>query len=363
MCAAKFSVATAFDCKRPLYIATNAKLHPFRPLAGNRMDNDTNKPEPSNKSAADQPDWAREALIKLASASLEEQRRARHWGIFFKLLGFAYLLILLYLLSPLKLGLHEPEFAGKHTALVDLDGVIAADTLASAENVIAGLRAAFDDKGTAGVILRINSPGGSPVQAGQINDEIYRLRKRHPNIPLYVVVSDLCASGALYVAVAADKIYADKASLIGSIGVRMDSFGLTRAIHKLGIERRLYTAGKHKALLDPFLPVKPAERAFIQSLLDQIHQQFIAVIKKGRGARLMDDKSLFSGLIWTGQRAKALGLVDSMGDTGFVARQVIGAKNVVDYTHRPNYLQWIAEYIGAAFAQGIETHLVQPVMR
>ncbi len=326
------------------------------------MHNDTNKTVPSNKSS-DQPDWAREALIKLASAGLEEQRRARRWSIFFKLLGFAYLLILLYLLSPLKLGLHEPEFAGKHTALVDLDGVVAADSPASAENVIAGLRAAYDDTHTAGVILRINSPGGSPVQAGQINDEIYRLRKLHPNIPLYAVVSDLCASGALYVAVAADKIYADKASLIGSIGVRMDSFGFVKAIHKLGIQRRLYTAGKHKGLLDPFLPVKPAERAFIQSLLDQIHQQFIAEIKKGRRARLTDDKTLFSGLIWSGERAKKLGLVDGLGDTGVVARKVIGAENIVDYTHRPDYLQWLAEHMGAAFAHGVETRLLQPVMR
>jgi protease IV len=327
------------------------------------MANNTNEPQSSDESTADKPGWEREALIKLATAGVEEQRRSRRWGIFFKLLGFTYLLILLYLLNPLRLEFHERAFAGKHTALVDLEGVIAADSPASAENINAGLRAAFEDKRTAGVILRINSPGGSPVQAGQINDEIYRLRKDHPDIPLYAVVSDVCASGALYVAVAADRIYADKASLVGSIGVRMDSFGFVKVMQRLGVERRLYTAGAHKGLLDPFLPENPAEITYIKSLLNEIHNQFIAVVKRGRGDRLANDKELFSGLVWSGDRAKRLGLIDDLGSAGFVARKVIGASNIIDFTRKEDYLQWFAEHIGAAFAHGVETRLLQPVMR
>jgi protease-4 len=326
------------------------------------MDNGTNETRTSSR-GPDDPGWEREALVQLASAGLKEQRRARRWGIFFKLLTFAYLFILLWMLDVFSLGLDERGLAGKHTALVELEGVIAADTPASAENVIAGLRAAFEHRQTAGVILRINSPGGSPVQAGYINDEIYRLRAEHPDVSLYVVISDVCASGGLYAAVAADKIYADKASIVGSIGVRVDSFGFVEAMEKLGVERRLYTAGEHKGLLDPFLPQDAAERAHIQSVLEDIHQQFIAVVKKGRGERLRDNETVFSGLVWSGQRAMALGLVDELGSAGYVAREVIGVKDVVDFTRRESYLQWLAEQVGAALARGFETQLAQPDLR
>jgi protease-4 len=325
------------------------------------MDNQTR--QSANTSSAEQPGWERETLIKLASAGLTEQRRARRWGIFFKLIGFVYFSVLLLILFGLSADLEQPALGGRHTALVELEGVIAADTPASAQNIMAGLRAAFEDQSTAGVIVRINSPGGSPVQAGYINEEIYRLRKKYPDIPVHAVISDVCASGGLYVAVAADQIYANKASIVGSIGVRIDSFGFVEAIDKLGIERRLYTAGEHKALLDPFLPQEPAERAHIESLLEEIHQQFISVVKRGRGDRLTDNKALFSGLLWSGEGAMKLGLVDGLGSEGYVAREVIGAQQVVDFTPREDYLQWFAERLGSAFARGVEAVLLQPEMR
>ncbi len=327
------------------------------------MDNGKNEIQsPSGESVDGRPNWERETLIKLATAGLDEQKRTRRWGIFFKLLTFAYLFILLFMLSPLS-EFDERRLTGKHTALVELEGVIAANTPASAENIIKGLRAALEDEQTAGVILRINSPGGSPVQAGHINDEIYRLRDKYPETPLYVVISDVCASGGLYAAVAAEKIYVDKASIVGSIGVRIDSFGFVEAMEKLGVERRLYTAGEHKGLLDPFLPQEPAERAHIDSLLDEIHQQFIRVVKEGRGERLKASEAVFSGLVWSGERAMELGLVDALGSAGFVAREVIGAERIVDFTPRQDYLQWLTERLGASLARGIQTHLSQPNLR
>jgi len=317
----------------------------------------------SAKTQGDAPGWEREALTRLASAGLTEQRRTRCWGIFFKLLGFAYLFFLLFMLGSFKSGPDDAAPGGKHTALVELEGVIAADQTASAENVIGGLRAAFDDAQTAGVILRINSPGGSPVQAGYMNDEITRLRGLHPDIPLHVVISDVCASGGMYVAVAADKIYANEASLVGSIGVRIDSFGFVEALDKLGVERRLYTAGGHKGMLDPFLPQDPAERAHIQAMLDEIHQQFIDVVREGRGDRLKDGPGLFSGLVWSGKRAMRLGLVDEMGSAGYVAREVIGTDNVVDFTHQEDYLEWFADRLGTTLAREIEARLLLPDLR
>jgi protease-4 len=327
------------------------------------MADDTGSARSSNDPATNQSGWERDALIKLANIGLEEQRRTRRWGIFFKLLTFAYLFILLFLLSDVELGLDEPSTTGKHTALVQVEGVIAVDMPASAENVIAGLRAAFEDAQTAGVVLRINSPGGSPVQAGYINDEIRHLRRQHPDIPLYAVISDVCASGGLYVAVAADKIYADKASLVGSIGVRMDSFGFVEAMDKLGIERRLYTAGEHKGLLDPFLPQDPVERAHRERLLEEIHQQFIGVVRQGRGKRLAGSDAVFSGLVWSGERAVQLGLADALGNADYVAREVIGAEDIVDYTPKAGYLEWFAERVGASLARGIEAQILQPALR
>ena len=283
--------------------------------------------------------WARDALTQLAFAAVTEQRRARRWGIFFKFLFFGYLVGLLVLAWPDSLGTAGVTTAtGNHTALIRIDGLIAGSTEASAKNVIEALRKAFKDEKTVGVILEINSPGGSPVQSGEIYDEIQRLRGQHPKIPVHAVTSDVCASGGYYIAAAAQNIYANKASIVGSIGVRMDSFGFTDAIAKLGVERRAYTAGSNKDFLDPFKPVNPAEVQHLQGMLDAIHQQFIAAVKQGRGERLKDNPDIFSGLMWTGEQGIALGLVDALGSSRSVAEDVIKEKTVVDYTKHTSWL-------------------------
>jgi protease-4 len=297
------------------------------------------------------PDWERKTLEELAFASLKEGRRQRRWGIFFKLLGFAYLFLLLGMLLSGQDVLKDK--VGKHTALVNLKGVIADDAKASADNVVTGLRKAFEDKNTVGVILRINSPGGSPVQSSYINREIKRLREKYPDIPLYAVITDIGASGAYYVAAAADKIYADEGSIVGSIGVRMDGFGFVDAIDKLGVDRRLYTAGDHKGMLDPFLPEDAGEAEHIQTLLDQIHQQFIDTVKEGRGDRLKDDPSIFSGLVWTGEEAIALGLIDEFGSSGYVAREVFKEDDIVDFTKEEDLLERLSERLGSSVAQAL----------
>ncbi|MBL8259000.1 MAG: signal peptide peptidase SppA [Candidatus Competibacteraceae bacterium] len=282
--------------------------------------------------------WAREALTKLAFAAVAEQRRARRWGIFFKLLFFAYLVGLLVMAWPEKLGNVAAASARNHTALVRVEGLIASGNEASAKNVIEALRKAFKDKNTVGVVLEINSPGGSPVQAGEIYDEIQKLRQQYPKIPVHAVAGDVCASGGYYIAAAAQNIYANKASIVGSIGVRLDSFGFTGAIDKLGIERRAYTAGDNKDFLDPFKPVNPAEVQHLQGMLDGIHRQFIAAVKQGRGERLKQRPDMFSGLMWTGEQSVDLGLVDALGSSRSVAEEVIGQKNVVDYTQRTRWV-------------------------
>ena len=250
--------------------------------------------------------WERDVLSRLALAAINEQRRARRWSIFFKFLIFGYLFLVFWSIQSNR-GEHALMESGEHTALVELKGVIADDADANADDIVSALRDAFQNKNTRGVILRINSPGGSPVQAGYINDEIHRLRKKYPKIPLYAVVTDICASGGYYVAVAADKIYADKASIVGSIGVRMSgltTFGFVDAMKKLGIERRMLAAGDDKAMLDPFSPLKPEEVKHVSTLLENIHKQFIHVVKEGRGDRLKgDDKTLFNGFYWTGEQA------------------------------------------------------------
>lgn len=306
---------------------------------------------------SDQPDnWERKTLEKLALAALTEQRRARKWGIFFKIIGFVYLFLLLFLAMGL-MNQNELSSVSAHTALVRLDGVIAPGNQASAEQVIEGLQAAFKDKNVKGVILRINSPGGSPVQAGQINDEIRRLKALNPKMPLYAVVDDICASGGYYVAVAADKIYVDKASLVGSIGVLMDGFGFTGTMDKLGVERRLLTAGENKGFLDPFSPVDPKQKAYAQTMLNDIHQQFINTVKAGRGARLKETDGMFSGLIWTGEKSIELGLADALGSTEYVAREVIKAKDIVDYTPHQSIADRFAKRFGAAAAQALTSSI------
>ena len=304
--------------------------------------------------------WEREAIVNLAQAGLKEQRRARKWGIFFKLLGFAYVSIfLITMLAP-----HFSGFSTKtqHTALVELAGVIADGEEASADNVVSGLRAAFENNNSAAVILRINSPGGSPVQASYINREIKRLREMHPDKPIYAVVTDICASGGVFAAVATDKIYADKASIVGSIGVRMDGFGFVDAMEKLGVERRLMTAGEHKGLLDPFQPENEYEKQHVQSLLDEIHQQFIDVVVEGRGDKLAKDKNMFSGLFWTGEQALELGLVDGFGSASYVAREVVGVEDIQDYTFREDVFQRFAKRLGTAMVDPIIKALSYPVL-
>ena len=278
----------------------------------------------------------------LAREVLKEQRRNRRWGIFFKLIFAMYIAIFFAVYVFENFGLSS--FGDrKHTALIEISGVISADTEASADFIVTGLRKAYEDKNTEGIILRINSPGGSPVQAGYVNDEIKRLRIKYPKIPLYAVITDICASGGYYIAVAADKIYANKASIVGSIGVVMSSFGFVDAIEKLGIERRLLHSGEHKALMDPFEPLDFYEEAHMQKLLDKIHQQFISVVKDGRGDILIKDEMLFSGLVWSGEESINLGLVDALASTSEVARDIIGTEYIVNYTKRENYFDRIAK--------------------
>jgi protease-4 len=307
--------------------------------------------------------WERDILEKIATEGLKEQRRARRWGIFFKLLGFGYLFILLMMFmaggESYRAGIKPGE---KHTALVELNGIIAPGADASADNVVTGLRDAFEDKHTAGVILRINSPGGSPVQSGYIYDEILRLRKKYPNVPLYAVVSDICASGGYYVASAAEKIYADKASIVGSIGVRMDNFGFVDAMKKLGVERRTLTAGENKALLDPFAPVDPKVNQHMQGLLNEVHQQFITAVKQGRGERLKEVDGMFSGLIWTGEQGVKLGLVDELSSASAVARDVIGAENIVDFTVQPDFFERFTHGVGTTAAHVLIERSLSPEM-
>jgi protease-4 len=310
--------------------------------------------------------WERDLLNRLAFATLNEQRRARRWRIFFVFLFFIYLFLIYFTFQEANFDWLEQTTEGvitgeKHTALIEINGVIDAEAEANADRIIAGLRRAFDDKDTAGVIIRINSPGGSPVQAGYINDEIKRLRAKHENIPVYAVATDLCASGGYYIAVAADEIYADKATVIGSIGVLMSSFGFVEAMNKMGIERRLLTAGENKGFLDPFSPQKQADMDHINQILKVIHEQFIQQVKQGREKSLtakgkltlLDNPKLFSGLVWSGEQAVELGLVDALGSSSYVAREVIKAERIKNFTPKANYLDRFAERLGATIANTI----------
>ena len=290
-------------------------------------------------------------LEKAVLAGVQEQRRSRRWGIFFKSLTFLYLFGAIFLFgSAFKTDIKGSS--DSHTALIEVRGMIADREDASADKIITALRNAFEDKGTRGVILRINSPGGSPVQSGYIYDEIRRLRLLYPAIPLYAVITDLGASGAYYIASAADRIYADKASLVGSIGVTAASFGFVDTLDKLGIERRVYTSGEHKAFLDPFQPQKDSETEFWQSVLATTHQQFIDSVKKGRGERLKSAQhpELFSGLVWSGEQALELGLIDALGSSSMVAREVIGESSLVDFTVEDSPFDRFAKRFGASVA-------------
>jgi protease IV len=304
------------------------------------------------------PGWERELLEKLAFASLEESRKARRWGIFFKVFIAVYLVLLLLLAHSGTWG--EKALASRYTAMVSLDGEISAESNANAENIIKGLRDAFEDKAAAGVILQANSPGGSPVQSAYIYDEIQRLREKYPDKPLYAVIGDVCASGCYYAVAAADKIYASPASIVGSIGVLMDGFGFVDGMKKLGIERRLLTAGENKGILDPFSPLDPRDRRHAQKMLDEIHAQFIDAVKQGRGSALKPSKEIFSGLFWTGAKARELGLVDAFGSADTVAREVIGAEEIVDYTVHENLLHRLAERFGMAMGRSVASELRLP---
>jgi protease-4 len=280
---------------------------------------------------------------------LRERRADRRWRVFFRL---AWLLVFVLIVWSLFASRgHGGAVGGPHTALVEVRGEIAADTEASAENLVAGLKAAFEDSESQAVVLRINSPGGSPVQAGIVNDEIKRLKAKHKK-PVYAVVEEVCASGAYYIAVAADEIYVDKASLVGSIGVLMDGFGFVGTMEKLGIERRLLTAGENKGMLDPFSPQNEKQRAYAQAMIDQIHQQFIKVVKEGRGKRLNENPNTFSGLFWNGEDAVRQGLADKFGNLDYVAREVVKAEEVIDYTPKENVAEKLARRFGASIGEG-----------
>jgi protease-4 len=304
--------------------------------------------------------WERRVLERLATDGLREQRRARRWGIFFKLLAFGFLFFVLFAALGAWTG-SERLCLDKCTAMVEIQGEIDATSRASADNVIAGLQAAFKNKGTQGVVLKINSPGGSPVQAGEINDEIRRLRGKYPDTPIYAVVEEICASGAYYVAVATDKIYVDKASLVGSIGVIMDGFGFVGTLDKLGIERRALTAGDNKAFLDPFSPLSAKQKEYAQQMLADIHQQFIAVVRAGRGSRIKDSPELFTGLVWNGKRSIELGLTDALGSVRSVARDVVKAEDIVDFTVQENVAERVVRKFGAtmgrSFAASIQASM------
>lgn len=301
--------------------------------------------------------WERSLLERIALASITEQRRARRWRVFFRLVSLAILAALaVMLLSPWGAG--SSEGAGRHTALVDLDGVIESGGQADAESINAALQEAFEDGNTAGVVLRINSPGGSPVQASLMYDEIRRLRAKHPNIPLYAVVEEIGASGGYYVAAAADRIYVDKSSIIGSIGVLMGGFGFSGLLDKLGVERRLLTAGENKGFLDPFAPVDDAQRQHAKKMLAEVHQQFIDAVRKGRGDRLKETPDTFSGLFWSGARGIELGLADALGSVESVAREVIKAEEIVDFSPRENIAERFAKRIGAEAGKVIAARLV-----
>ncbi|MDO4232492.1 MAG: S49 family peptidase [Lautropia sp.] len=309
--------------------------------------------ESTDKAVMDAEQWGRKLIEDLAREALKERRAKRRWRIFFMLVFLG--LILFSVVQGLS-DSAEKQVAAPHVAVVDLDGVIAdSEEAVSADHVIQGLRRAFDADSKA-VVLRINSPGGSPVQAGMIADEMKRLRKEYPDKPLYAVIEEMGASAAYYIAAVADQIYVDKASIVGSIGVIMNGFGAQELVDKVGLEPRIYTAGKNKAFMNPFAPVPPEQKAHVQAMLDEVHKQFITVVKEGRGKRLKENADIFSGLFWTGERSLALGLADGLGSVSSVARDLVGVEEVVDYTQRSQWEIWTRQF-GASVASGFWSKL------
>ncbi len=324
-----------------------------QPVSSDETSGSGRKPAMPPESARD---W--KLIEKLVMSLQSEQRKSRRWGIFFKLLTFGYLFALLFMIrSPLGDGLEAA--AGKHTAVVEVNGTISAEELASADNIVGSLRSAFEAEKAVAVIMRINSPGGSPVQSGYIYDEMMRLRGEYPDKKLYAVISDIGASGAYYIAAAAEEIYADKASLVGSIGVVAGGFGFTDAMEKLGVDRRLYTAGENKAFLDPFSPENEQEVEFWEQVLETTHKQFIESVREGRGDRLADDDRLFSGLVWSGEQALELGLIDGLGSTSFVARQIVGQEELVDYSRHKSAFEDIVDQLGVSIGSGLANQLLE----
>jgi protease-4 len=326
------------------------------------MDSNPTPPSASTQPSASPSspsNWERATLEKIAFAALAEQKTARQWSNFFKILTFLFLFLVLFVLLGWVGGKSDMKPLGKHTALIELKGTISSESRASADKIIGALQNAYKDKNTAGIVLRINSPGGSPVQAGYINDEIKRLRAKHPEIPIHAVVSDMCASGGYYVAVAADKIFVDKASFVGSIGVLMDGFGFTGTMDKLGIDRRLITAGENKGFLDPFSPASAEQQEFARKMVAEIHQQFIKVVRDGRGKRLKESPDMFSGLVWTGERSVQMGLADALGSLDYVAREVFQAEQIVDFTQEDNFAEQLAKRFGTASAESFLNGLLQ----
>ena len=313
-------------------------------------DNINDKPA-NTPAGAGNSQWERTVLEKLVFATVQEQRAHRRWSIFFKIFSLLIVLFALWVFYDYN-NMGDTETLGRHTALIDISGEIESEGAGSAAVVIPALDKAFSDSGSVAVVLHINSPGGSPVQAGMIVDEILRLRKGYPDKPLYVVVDEMCASGGYYIAAAADRIYVNKASVVGSIGVLMDGFGFTGTMEKVGVERRLLTAGENKGFMDPFSPLSEKHKAHAQNMLNEIHQQFIAVVRAGRGNRLKETPETFSGLFWTGARAVEMGLADDFGTVDSVARDIVKAEDIVDYTQHEGLPERVLKKFGAAMGAG-----------
>lgn len=313
----------------------------------------------ANNKDGEKANWERQLIEKLATEALREQKARRRWGIFFKSVFLALALFAVYRI--MRLEDEEVENLGPHTALVEVEGTIESEGNASAKAIIPALNRAFADEGALGVVMKVNSPGGSPVQTGLIADEIFRLRKEYPKKKLYVVVEEICASGGYYIAAAADEIYVNKASIVGSIGVLMDGFGFTGLMDKLGVERRLMTAGENKGFMDPFSQQTEKQKAFTQAMLNDIHQQFIDVVRQGRGKRLKETPEMFSGLFWIGSKAVEIGLADGYGSVEMVARDIIKAENIYDYTQKEGLPERVLKKFGASVGQGAFSSLMQPV--